>query len=178
MDLSFAHRIDTDLEKLVVNDPTPTGNPMLDRTLARIASHDLELNAGTWIRVLSVEEAAIIRDRALQSLVARGVLGLRDRSFLWAFRGRSEMADEAARDIKERIGDTLFSNRIPGSREVALIGLADACDLLGHMFSDEDMSRCGARIAQLREMELISRELAGAIADIERTVMNVLLEAD
>ena len=30
MDLAFAYRIDTDPESLVVNDRTPTGNPILD----------------------------------------------------------------------------------------------------------------------------------------------------
>ena len=36
MDLAFEYRIDTDLQALVVTDPTPTGDPMLDRILAQI----------------------------------------------------------------------------------------------------------------------------------------------
>ena len=178
MDLSFAHRIDTDLEKLVINDPTPTGNPMLDRTLARLAAHDRDLNTRTWIKVLSVEDAASIRERALQNLVACGILELREESFLWAFRplGHPRMADGAEQEVKQRIRDILFSDSIPAPRDAALIGLADACDLLGHIFSDKDMSQHRTRTDQLRKMDLIARELAGAISDIERTAKNVLLD--
>ena len=60
MDLAFEYRIDTDLQALVVTDPTPTGNPMLDRILAQIkARSDTTDTTDTtdtqaWIRVLSV----------------------------------------------------------------------------------------------------------------------------
>ncbi len=43
MDLAFANRIDTDLETLVVIDRTPTGNFMLDRTLAKIGAGRIRL---------------------------------------------------------------------------------------------------------------------------------------
>ena len=47
----------------------------------------------------------------------------------------------------------------------------DACDILREIFPDRDMEQCRPRIDQLRKMDPIGRELAQAIADIERTVM-------
>ena len=38
LDLAFENRIDTDQETLLVIDDTPTGNPMLDGVLSRIAA--------------------------------------------------------------------------------------------------------------------------------------------
>ena len=47
----------------------------------------------------------------------------------------------------------------------------DACDILREIFPDRDVEQGRPRIDQLRKMDLIGRELAQAIADIERTVM-------
>jgi len=176
MDLAFANRIDTDPETLVVNDPTPMGNPALDGTLAKIAAQGEATDTRTWIRVLSVEDAPTIRERALDSLVARGILQVREERVLWAFRTRRypTIDGDVEQEVKLRIGEVLFSDDIPHPRDVALIGLADACDLLDDIFSGRDIERCRPRIDQLRKMDLIGRELANAIADIEHTVAMAL----
>lgn len=67
MDLAFAYRIDMDPDRLVVNDPTPTGNPMLDGTLAKVAAQDRATDTRTWIRILSVEDAPGICEQVLES---------------------------------------------------------------------------------------------------------------
>ena len=173
MDLAFAYRIDTDPESLVVNDRTPTGNPILDCALAKIAAQEQPTNTRTWIRELSVEDAPAIREQALQSLVARGIVVQREARVMWAFRARRypTIDGNAEQEVKLRIGDVLLSDDIPDPRDVALIGLVDACDILCEVFPDRDMEKCRPRIDQLRKMDLIGRELAQAIADIERTVM-------
>ena len=176
LDLAFAHRIDTDRKALFVIDPAPTGNPILDRTLARLANHELGANTRTWIRVLSVEDAIGIRERALESLVERRILERRDKRFLWSFRSRRYpiVDGRAEREVKLRIRNVLFSEEIPDPRDVALIGLADACHLFDDVFLDRDIEQWRPRIDQLKKMDLIGRELAGAITDIERTVMTAL----
>ena len=173
MDLAFAYRIDTDPESLVVNDRTPTGNPILDPALAKIAAQEQPTNTRTWIRELSVEDAPAIREQALQSLVARGIVVQREARVMWAFRARRypTIDGNAEQEVKLRIGDVLLSDDIPDPRDVALIGLVDACDILREVFPDRDMEQCRPRIDELRKMDLIGRELAQAIADIERTVM-------
>ena len=172
MDLAFANRIDTDPRKLTVIDPTPTGNPILDSTLARLAAHQLGLSTRIWIRKLSLEDASNIRAQALDSLVERGILEQRARKFLWAFRTRRypTLDGRAEREVKLRIGDLLHSDDIPDPRDVALICLVDACDMLGDIFPDGEIEHCRPRIDQLRKMDLIGRELAGAIADVRFTV--------
>ena len=92
---------------------------------------------------------------------------------MWAFRTRRypTIDGNAEQEVKLRIGDVLLSVDIPDPRDVALIGLVDACDILREIFPDRDMEQCRPRIDQLRKMDLIGRELAQAIADIERTVM-------
>ena len=173
MDLAFDYRIDTDPESLVVTDPAPTGNPMLDPTLAKIGAQGQGTDTRTWIRVLSVEDAPAIREQALQSLVARGIVVQREERVMWAFRTRRypTIDGNVEQEVKLRIAEVLFSDDIPDPRDGALIGLVDACDILRDVFPDRDMEKCRPRIDQLRKMDLIGRELAQAIADIEHTVM-------
>ena len=99
----------------------------------------------------------------------------RERRSAWAFGARRYQ--EAERDIKLRIGNVLRSDDIPDPRDVALIGLVDACDLLGDIFPDRNTDQLRPRVKQLRKMDLIGRELAGAISDIERNVKMALAEA-
>ena len=176
MDLAFAYRIDTDPQALVVNDRTPIGIPMLDRTLAKIAADETPRDTRSWIRVLSIEDAPSIREQALDSLVARGILERREARVLWAFRARRypTIDGNVEQEVKLRIGEVLFSDDIPDPRDIALIGLVDACDILTDIFPEKKIGQCRPRIEQLRKMDLIGRELAGAIADIEHTVMVAL----
>ena len=172
MDLAFAYRIDTDLEALVTIDPTPTSNPMLDRVLVKIAARAGTTDTRTWVGVLSREDAAILREQALANLVERGILEKRDERFLWAFGAvRYPTIDGGAvRGIKARIEEVL-SDDIPHPRDVALISLVDACEILPDLFPDRDVASFGPRIALLRKMDLIGREVAGTIAEIQRTVV-------
>ena len=172
MDLAFAYRIDTDLEELVVIDPAPTGNPMLDPILAKIAAHEGTMDTQTWIRRLSEGDAATIREQALASLVERGILERRREHFLWAFRSeRYPMLDGGAeRAIRARIEDVLADD-IPDPRDVALIGLVDACQILPELFPEDEIRKAAPRIRLLRRMDLIGREVAGTIAEIQRTLV-------
>ena len=177
MDLAFANRIDTDPERLVVIDTSPTGDPLLDRTLARIAGEESAANGRAWIETLSAEEASAeqagtIRAAALDKLVKRGVLERREEKFLWVFRSRRypTIDGKVEQEVKKRIADVLFSDEIPHPRDVALICLVDSCNILRTIFSKREIDRAEPRIEQLRKMDLIGREMAGAIADIERAI--------
>ena len=172
MDLAFEYRIDTDLQALVVTDPTPTGNPMLDRILAQIEARTNTTDTQAWIRVLSTDESATIREQALASLVERGILERREERFLWAFRSvrYPTLDDGAEREIKSRLEEVL-SDDIPDPRDIALICLVDACRILPDLFPDQEIKDFAPRIEQLRKMDLIGREVAGTIADIQRTII-------
>lgn len=172
MDLAFANRIDTDPERLTVTDSAQTGTPALDRVLNRIAGEEEIRDTRTWIETLSADEAGAIKEAALDALVARGILERREEKFLWVFRSRRyPMIDgKAEREAKKRIADVLFTDEIPHPRDVALICLADACGILRAVFEEREIKRVAPRIELLRKMDLIGREMAGAIADIERAL--------
>ena len=172
MDLAFANRIDTDPQQLLVLDGKPTGNPMLDDTLARIAGSGETNDTRGWVDTLAREAAPGIRQQALASLVERGILETQDAKFLWVFRSRRyPMIDgRVEREAKLRIEDVLLSDDAPDPRDVAMICLVDACDLLSDIFSEREVERARPRIEQLRKMDLIGREVGSVIADIEHSI--------
>ena len=176
MDLAFGGRIDTDLQALVVTNRTLTSHPALDRVLTKIAARDAPAATGAWIRELCVEDADAIRDDVLAGFVERGALRLRPLRMPWRARGSDYVLLDtgAKREVLQRIEDALLTDAIPHPRDIALISLLDACDMLADLLPAGVVERSRARIDQLRNLELIGREVAGAVADVERAVVLAL----
>ena len=184
MDLAFAGRIDTDPQTLFVVDRTPMGNLMLDPVLAKIVARGETTDTLAWLKRLAAEDAGRIREQALVLLVRRGMLEPREGSFNAAFarlpgqllRRRRIVAGsplarrrQAGRRVEQRVRDALLSHGIPDPHDAALLGLVEACDLLGEVIPEGDVDRLRPRVAQLRRLDLIGRELARAVSEIERS---------
>ena len=100
------------------------------------------------------------------------MLQRQEEKFLWVFRSRRypTIDGKVEQEAKKRISDVLFSDEIPDPRDVALICLVDSCNILRTIYSKREIDRVEPRIEQLRKMDLIGREMAGAIADIGRAI--------
>lgn len=173
VDLAFAYRIDTDPKTLTVTDRAPTGEAMLDRVLARIDGHAETTDTATWVNTLARDEAADIQKHALARLVERGILQRQEKKSLLGFRKvRYQTIDgETAREVKERLKALLLSDEIPDPRDTALLSLVDACNILPDLFPGDAVKNAGARIKQLRNMDLLGRDVVGAVAEIERVMV-------
>ena len=162
LDLELANRIDTDLEHLEAVDPTPTGKLFLDPMLATIANSDRARDIWDWLQALVPEHGDAIREHALAGLVEQGILGYRKRSFLGLRAPRYRQTGET--DARERIASVLFSeDEIPNPQDIALICIADACDLLHSLFRKKRLKGTTARLQQLRKMDLVG---GGTVAQI------------
>ena len=179
MELAFADRIDTDLEHMMVIDRAPTGNPLLDDVLERIAQGEVNNDTRGWIETLAVEKTASIQEHALASPVKQGILRREEKRLfqetikhLWIFRSpRYFSVDGKSRhNVRTRFADVLATDEIPDPRDIALIGLVDACGILRPHFTEE-AAKIAPRIEQLRKMDLIGREIASAIMAIDRSVI-------
>ena len=167
MDLALENRIDTDPERLILIDPTPVGDSILDPTLAAIAAGERR-DARYWVG-RTARQASEIREEALSRLVERGILERHEGRFLWVFRSRRYpfIDGKAEREVKLRILGVLLSDEIPSPRDVVIIGLADACGLLPELLPKGDYDKARARIDQVRRLDLIGQAMAQAIHDIE-----------
>ena len=171
MDLAMENRIDTDVSQLTIIDTTPTGDSLLDPTLADLQTVP-ERNLSFWVE-RTAHSGDVIREEALKRMVASGILEERDERFLWVFKSRRYPAiqGEVEREVKLRIMEVLFSDEIPDPRDVMLICLAEACGILARLISREELDRASARIEQVRKLDLIGQAMSQAITDIELSVI-------
>ena len=171
MDLALENRIDTDLKRLVLIDPRPLGDDILDPVLARIAQATETHDARHWVEHIAdyVEE---IREGALAGLVERGILRREEDRFLWVFKSRRYpiVDGEAEREVKLRIMEVLFGNEIPDPRDIVLICLADACGILRELLSARELERAAERIEQVRKLDLIGQAVSKAVWDIQSSI--------
>ena len=164
MDLALANRVDTDLHKLMLVDETPTGDSLLDPTLERIARSGEDHDAHHWVQ-RSADSADEIRETALARLVEKGILMREEDRFLWVFRSRRypSVDGKAEREVKLRIMGVLLSDEIPDPRDIAIIGLCDACGILDHMMAPRELGQARARIDQVSRLDLIGQSVATVI---------------
>ena len=168
MDLELENRIDTDLEKLILVDPTPVGDSLLDPTLTEIANASESHDARYWVE-RAAGRADEIREDALARLVEKEILTQREDRFLWVFRSRRYPVVDgtAEQEVKLRIMELLFSDMIPMPRDVVIICLADACGIFGELLSKRELRHVRPRIDTIRRMDLIGRAVTDAVWDIE-----------
>ena len=170
MDLALENRIDTDLEGLILIDDTPTGDALLDPTLADIAAGK-ERTTNFWLEH-TADSADSIREQALKRLIDQSILEVQDDRFLWVFRSRRypSIDGTAEREVKLRIMGVLFSDEIPSPRDVVIICLADACGIFKGLLSSRELDNVGERIDQVRRLDLIGQALSKGIRDIEMSI--------
>ncbi|MEM8550222.1 MAG: GPP34 family phosphoprotein [Verrucomicrobiota bacterium] len=82
MELDFTNRIDTDPESVTLLNADPTGDPLLDETVALLGK------VGDKTKTVSVLAKLMLRadeliERLMASLVYKGILQEKDKSFLW-----------------------------------------------------------------------------------------------
>ena len=65
----------------------------------------------------------------------------------------------------------ILSDEIPDPRDIALLSLVDACNILPDIFPGDVIESAQARIKQLRNMDLPGRDVVGAVAEIERIIV-------
>ncbi len=171
MDLALEDKIDSDLEKLILLDPTPIGDSLLDPTLALIARETRTYESRRWVEHIA-ESAEEIRELALARLVERGILRRQDDRFLWVFRSRRYpiVDGKAEREVKLRIMEVLFGDEIPDPRDVVIICLADACGIFREMLSGKELDRASERIDQVRKLDLIGQAVSKAVWDIQASI--------
>jgi golgi phosphoprotein 3 len=167
MELALRNQLDTDLKHLFVVDRTPSGDDILDDVLAQLTAIPGELTAAAALQRISAG-AEGYREKALEHLVAKGVLREQDGRFLWVFGSRQYpvVDDREQRAVKARLHQLLLSEEIPDPRDVALICLIEASGLLGLVLTADEAERAAARVEQLAKMDLIGQALMRAIAEI------------
>ena len=177
MDLALERRVDTDPKQLFVIDPTPTGDDLLDPTLARIVQAEETHDCGHWIKASAVH-ADEIRERALdRPRRARHSCGARRIASCGCSRRDAIpiIDNKTVREVKLRIMEVLFSDEIPDARDIIIISLSDVCGILRSLLSSRELKTTAQRVDQVRKMDLIGREVSETVWDIQSSLAMVMV---
>lgn len=169
-DLALERRIETDLERLYLVDPTPTGDTLLDPTLKDIAESDEKSDAQFWIE-RSTRHADEIVAATLDRLVARNILTHEMGGFFGLSRDVSRSGTyptsdvETRKESKTRILSVILHDEIPDPRDAILVALMHTCGGFKLLLEDEDYEERLDRIELVARLDLIGRTVATAVKD-------------
>ncbi|MBP8290744.1 MAG: GPP34 family phosphoprotein [Chromatiaceae bacterium] len=173
MDLALQGRIDSDQHHLILVDPKPVDEPILDFCLARIAETREPKSIQDWITALAIHGARL-RSLTIDRLLARGILERANKRFLWVFHTRVyPLIDERETvEVKRRIADILFTDDIPDPRDTFLLALAERSGLLTEVFSQAVAEDRRERIQQLLHLDLLGQAVNKAIRHIQLAMLS------
>jgi hypothetical protein len=170
-DLALAGKIDTDTEEIRIVDTSPTGNPILDRTLAQMARRPELKTVREWIEEM-FHQRHDLDSEALQSLIDQKILRHEVSKLLWIIDVERFpiVNNRQLQHVKVRLAEAILSDNIPDTRDIILVSIAESCGLLGYVLSDSELLNRKERIHLLCNMETISRKVTDAILGLDKAV--------
>lgn len=173
MDLALQGRIDSDQHHLILVDPKPVDEPILDFCLARIAETREPKSIQDWLTALAIHGARL-RSLTIDRLLARGILERANKRFLWVFHTRVyPLIDERETvEVKRRIANILFTDDIPDPRDTFLLALAERSGLLTEVFSQAVAEDRRERIQQILHLDLLGQAVNKAIRHIQLAMLS------
>lgn len=150
------------------------GEPLLDESLARIASAKRRGSAVTWVGKLAASRK--LKDRLADGLCRRGILRAEDRDVLLFFKRRvyPTLDPGPEREIVERLRKAIFEDGEVEARTIVLLSLADRAGLLKFHFGKKEIKSRRARIDALAESELAGKAVASAVEAMQVAMMVII----
>jgi hypothetical protein len=175
MNLALEHRIDTDVEKLIIDKKEATEDDVLN-----IAFNEIKLNTSNdqieyWINKLTTHSEQY-GNMILNSLIRKGVLKIDDKKVLWVFSSRKYpvVNNTEIVEVKARIRDLIFSDEIPDVQDIVIVSMLFNSGMLDLLLADSEIDQNIDRIQQIAKMDLIGQSIGRAIEN--STLNHVIAE--
>ncbi|MFF3069687.1 GPP34 family phosphoprotein [Kitasatospora sp. NPDC057904] len=174
-DLVLAGRVTVDDGRLAVADRTPTGDPLLDGRLDRLAEWAERKGAGRgagkasgW---LTTDRPTAVRD-AVQRLCERGLVTEERHRALGIFpvRRYPEADPTVERELRERLAAAVLRGEDPDARTATLIALIHATRLHRLAFPDLPRKEVEPRFAAIAAGEWASGPVGEAIRNMQAAI--------
>lgn len=176
LELALAARVGIEDKRVVVADPSPTGDPLLDDNLARVGAEPKARKPGHWVTKFAKDA----RPRVLGKLVADEVLTVEEDRVLGVFprkkypsAGRVPPAAEA--DALQRMRSAVLGSGPVEPRTAALCALVAATELDRKVLADLDRKLVKTRLKEIGEGAWAADAVRKAIEDIQVAVMMAIV---
>jgi hypothetical protein len=156
---------DPPVTRLRLSSAEPTGEPVLDEVLRRVAAGP-ERTVEDWTRELFPQAGQLVQ-LAMERLQARGIVEEREASFLWVLKSRKYPVVDGRelQEAKLRITEVLLGGAEPTPHDSVLIGLASISGLLRGYLSASELRRLDDRILEVGSLDVVARGVERAIEE-------------
>jgi Golgi phosphoprotein 3 len=164
---------------LEVSDDAPTGDPVLDHVLARVAESRRREQLSRWVSRLATERRPSLAHRVAEDLVEAGVLDREEGRILGLFRRvRFPAAQQDPEDaLVARLREALEAPGEPDPRTAVVLALAHSAGILRHNLDRGLLRARKDRLEALARMEGITGATREAIQAAQAAVMAAALTA-
>jgi hypothetical protein len=175
MDLMLAGRVDLAESRVVVTDAAPTGDPVLDEVLTKIAAAAKPAPPQDW-----VQELTLLRERLLGRLVERGVLRRERDKVLLVFPRTRYPASTGGEPAVETETRRELQSAVDGAgpvdpRTAALCALVRAAGLDGVVFPGRPSEQLRERLAAIASTAWPDRAVGQALKELEEAIIQMVI---
>lgn len=164
--------------KLLVMDPGPCGDELLDDALAKIADAEGPWSARYWVQNFSLHGKKF-QKRLAARLVEKGVLLQVHKRYLWVVRHTvyPQLDASAKYWLKEQLRGAVLGGQVPDARTLTLLSLVKDCRMLNLIFTRDERKAARKRIAALWEGEWAVEPVEKALKEIDLAVQAAIASA-
>ncbi|GAA2495882.1 GOLPH3/VPS74 family protein [Winogradskya humida] len=178
LELALAGRADIEEKNVVIRDATPTGDPLVDDALARIAADEKNRKPSHWVSKLAKDA----RKRTMERLVETEVLEKQKDKVLLVFNRTRYPAPHGVQptpetEARQRLTAAVTTSAVPDPRTAALCALVGATDLDRKIFRELDRKEVKARLKEISEGSWAAAAVKSTIDSIQAAIMVSIVAA-
>ncbi|MCE2503323.1 MAG: GPP34 family phosphoprotein [Chlorobi bacterium] len=173
MNLALENRIDSDLERIIIDKTDPTGDELLDMALNDIQLGNTGQSIQYWIEKIA-EKSENWNDMILHSLVKKGILKMKKKKIFWVFTSQNYPVtnNTKTKEVNTRIRELVMNDEIPEIQDIVITSLLFYSGMLDLVLSDREINDNINRIEQIAKMDLVGQSISKAI---EKTMLSYLI---
>jgi hypothetical protein len=177
LELAISGRIGVEDKKVVILDPTATGDPLVDQALDRIVADDKTRKPAHWVKKFTDT-----RKPALDRLVDQGVLTREQDKVLFVFPRTRYPARNGVEPVPETEARQRLTAAVSGAgpvepRTAALCALVGATNLDRKVFRTLDRKRVDERLREISAGDLTAAAVRQTVEEIQTAVIVAVVAA-
>ena len=170
-ELTLQGKVRQEKGKLIVVDPTPTDDDILDEALHLIRRRDRQKPPRFWVSKLS-RSIGRLKRRLLDRLIDAGILERQERRVLWVFTVNRYFArdEQVESGVRRRLRSAVIEGVEPDLETIVLASLVSACGLVNEVFAPAERKQAAKRIRLIVDSEPIGKAVADSVAAIHAAI--------
>ncbi|MCZ7553768.1 MAG: GPP34 family phosphoprotein [Anaerolineales bacterium] len=173
-DLAFSGRVETDSKhRIHVAKNEPTGDELLDGTLAMIHKHGSAKKIGYWLDEMDPKPKTVV-SKIFKKLVEKGVLKDEDGDHEWItpYPPDSTLNASAKFALVRRLRTVGLARVEPELEDLALLALLRGCNKLDLIFFKDERKIVSRRIYELLMSEALRTPAVQILQELEQALAN------